>query len=243
MKRGDAYFAMVRNKFCCSEHFLPTDFKASLTGHRRSLIPGAVSSVFSWTKEVDEKSALLRAERLKSRWKVTEVAKAEVNTHQNKQQEIEIMDETNNSVVLGPPTLDEWIEEMKRKNGRLLHELQESKRKERIYKFGLERFSGCSQDIKFYTGFPDYATLLEFWKYVEPSASNLTYYSYVHDNSNSISLEEKFPYLAGKQKQFPGSNVGCSRKLQPIDEFWLFLTRLRLGLFERDLAFRFKVVL
>ena len=26
-----------------------------------------------------------------------------------------------------------------------------------------------------------------------------------------------------------------------IDEFWLFLTRLRLGLFERDLAFRFSV--
>ena len=35
MKRGDAFFATVGNKFCCSEHFLPTDFKQSLTGHRR----------------------------------------------------------------------------------------------------------------------------------------------------------------------------------------------------------------
>ena len=53
---------------------------------------------------------------------------------------------------------------MKKENGRLLHELQESKSKEMIYKFGLERFLGSSKDIKFYTGFPDYPTLIEFWK-------------------------------------------------------------------------------
>ena len=46
MKRGDAYFATVANKFCCSEYFLSTDFQPSLTGHRRSLKPGAVPSVF-----------------------------------------------------------------------------------------------------------------------------------------------------------------------------------------------------
>ena len=73
-------------------------------------------------------------------------------------------------------------------NERLFHELQESKSKERIYKFGLERFSSSSEDVKFYAGFPDYPTLIEFWKCVEPSASNLTYYTYVRNNSDSISL-------------------------------------------------------
>ena len=53
VKRGDAYFATVENKFCCSEHFLSTDFQPSLTGHRRSLKPGAVPSVFPW-KKVDD---------------------------------------------------------------------------------------------------------------------------------------------------------------------------------------------
>ena len=77
---------------------------------------------------------------------------------------------------------------MNKENERLLHELQESKSKERIYKFGLERFSSSSEDIKFYAGFPDYPTLIEFWKCVEPSASNLTYYTYVRNNSDSISL-------------------------------------------------------
>ena len=98
-----------------------------------------------------------------------------------------------------------------------------------------------SEDIKFYTGFPDYPTLIEFWKYVEPSACNLTYFSYVRDNNDSINLGNHFPYLGDRQKKFAGSNVGCGRTLQPIDEFWLFLTRLRLGLLERDLAFRFNI--
>ena len=53
MTLGDAYFATVENKFCCSEHFLSTDFQPIMTGHRRSLKPGAVPSVFLW-KKVDD---------------------------------------------------------------------------------------------------------------------------------------------------------------------------------------------
>ena len=37
MRTGDLSFKSVDHKFCCSEHFLPTDFKDSLTGHRREL--------------------------------------------------------------------------------------------------------------------------------------------------------------------------------------------------------------
>ena len=117
---------------------------------------------------------------MQARYEASESTKAEVSTNQNKEQQDEIRDrpnEQNDSVVYDPPILDEWIEAMKKENERLLHELQESKSKERICKFGLERFSGSSEDIKFYTGFPDYPTLLEFWKCVEPSARNLTYYS------------------------------------------------------------------
>ena len=44
-----------------------------------------------------------------------------------------------------------------------------------------------------------------------------------------------------RNKEFSRSNVGCRRKLQLIDELWLFLTRLKLGPFERYLAFRFNI--
>ena len=67
MKRGDAYFATVENKFCCYEHFLSTDFQPSLTGHRLSLKPGAVLSVFPWKKVDDHEESLSRAKRLQAR--------------------------------------------------------------------------------------------------------------------------------------------------------------------------------
>ena len=153
MKRGDAYFATEENKFCCFEHFFSTDFQPSLTGHRRSLTPGAVPSVFPWKKVDDHEESLSRAKRLQTRCEAaSESAKAEASTHQNKEQQNEIRDrsnEQNDSVVFGPPTLEERIGAMKKENERLLHELQESKSKERIYKFGLERFSSSSEDIKF----------------------------------------------------------------------------------------------
>ena len=53
-----------------------------------------------------------------------------MSTHQNKEQQDEIRDrstEQNDSVVFGPPTLEERIEAMEKGNKSLLHELQESK--------------------------------------------------------------------------------------------------------------------
>ena len=114
----------------------------------------------------DHEESLSGEKRLQARCEAaSESAKAEVSTHQNKEQQNKIRDrsnEQNDSVVFGPPTLEERIEAMKRKNKRLLNELQESKSKERIYKIGLERFSSSSEDIKCYTGFPDYPSLIEF---------------------------------------------------------------------------------
>ena len=170
MKRGGAYFATVGNKFCCSEHILSTDFQPSLTGHRHSLKLGAFPQ-FSRGKKVldDHEEFLSRAKRLQSRCEAaSDSAKAEVSTHQNKEQQDEIRDrsnEQNDSVVFCPPTLEERIEAIKKESGRLLHELQESKSKERIYKFGLERFLSSSEDIKLYSAFPDCPTSIEFWKY------------------------------------------------------------------------------
>ena len=107
-----AYFATVENKFCCSEH-LSTDFQPSLTELRRSLNPGAEASVLPWKKVHDHEEFLRRAKRLQTRCEAaSEYAKAEVSTHQNKEQQDEIRDcsnEQNDSVIFGSPTLEEWI--------------------------------------------------------------------------------------------------------------------------------------
>ena len=81
---------------------------------------------------------------------------------------------------------------------------------------------------------------MAFWQYIEPNAANLTYYSNTRNVSDIVS-NVPFPHVNSSGKKFPGKGVGAQRSLQPIDEFWLFLTRVRLGLFERDLAFRFSI--
>ena len=56
MRRQDKKFASSRSLFCCSEHFLPGDYKRSLTGLRRDLKPTAVPSQFPWTKKESAQS-------------------------------------------------------------------------------------------------------------------------------------------------------------------------------------------
>ena len=142
----------------------------------------------------------------------------------------------------GPPTPGEFVEDLKTEVEHLQEELSKAKEKEYIFKFGLERFSSSPEDINFYNGFPDYNTIVAFGHYIEPNAANLTYYSSARDVSGSVS-NVPFPCFNATGKKFPGKGVGAQRTLQPLDEFWLFLTRVRLGLFERDLAFRLNISL
>ena len=54
MKRGDKSYASNRALYCCSEHFVETDYKRSLTGTRRGLVKNAVPSIFKWSDQNDE---------------------------------------------------------------------------------------------------------------------------------------------------------------------------------------------
>ena len=47
MRRGDEYFKRVENRYCCSEHFVPSDYRRSLTGHRMDLKKGSYSFCIS----------------------------------------------------------------------------------------------------------------------------------------------------------------------------------------------------
>ena len=50
MKRSDNKFKSNTSLFCCSEHFVSTDYKRSLTGKRKDLLPTASPSRFQRTK-------------------------------------------------------------------------------------------------------------------------------------------------------------------------------------------------
>jgi len=96
-------------------------------------------------------------------------------------------------------------------------EMENEKAKLQIYKFGVERFSTDDSLIKFYTGFPTYKHFTYFFEFARPSAENMTYC-----------------YASGVLENRPST-----RAIQLIDELFMFLVRIKLGLFIQDLAFRF----
>ena len=89
----------------------------------------------------------------------------------------------------------------------------------RVEVFGIQRFSSSDSDVSFYTGLPSYAIFLCIFRFIEPLLGQLNY----RPESASHNIR------------------GRHRSLPPIDEFFMVLVRLRLGLLEGDLAHRFNL--
>ena len=89
-----------------------------------------------------------------------------------------------------------------------------------VERLGVERFQGSDEDIQFYTGLPSYSIFVCIYQYLEPLLQYLRYCPSKHTKVTHQSLSQQ-------------------RLLQPIDEFFLVLLRLRLNLLERDLGRRF----
>ena len=79
--------------------------------------------------------------------------------------------------------------------------------------------------IAFYTGFPDFAAMNLCYKLVDESAKNISY-----------KVEGVYDDCRNSPQQ-----VGRPRVLTTFQEYTLVMMRLRLRLFERDLAHRFNV--
>ena len=88
-------------------------------------------------------------------------------------------------------------------------------------KFCLENISKDDDKVLFYTGFPNYTALKVCYNYLGPAVDNLTYWGSKTDSQSKCH--------------------GRNRLLLPVEEFYMVLVKLRLGLFEKDLADRFNV--
>ena len=96
-----------------------------------------------------------------------------------------------------------------------------------LYEFNrslLRKFAGSDEEIQFWTGFYSYNALKYFFtKFIEPHASNLKYWG---ADSSSEDKEGK---------------CGPKRQLQPSDELFLTLVKLKQASANEDLAERFGV--
>jgi len=87
-------------------------------------------------------------------------------------------------------------------------------------KFGLNRFAGSDDDIKFYAGFPSYSVFCTFFTLLRPAVSQLNYWG----------SDFKDDRPSGSDK------CGPIRKLLPIDELLLVLYHLRCNPLEKDVG-------
>ena len=97
--------------------------------------------------------------------------------------------------------------------------------------FSLDKIKDDDSAILFYTGFPNYRSLVGFYNFIEPKLQKMQYWK------GEKLLKESQPYQTEDNRQKPGP----SRKLTYLDELLLVLMRLKAGIFVQDLADRFGI--
>ena len=94
------------------------------------------------------------------------------------------------------------------------------------HQFSLDKIKFDDSAILFYTGFPNYRSLVGFYNFIEPKLQKMQYWK------GEKLLKESQPYQTEDNRQKPGP----SRKLTYLDELLLVLMRLKAGIFVQDLA-------
>lgn len=93
--------------------------------------------------------------------------------------------------------------------------------------FSLEQFTQDPQMINFYTGFEDYETLKCLYVALQPSAATMIGWTQMQRHSSDT-----------KNIKF---NAIRNELLPLMDQFFMFLCRVRQGFPEQDLAIRFNI--
>ena len=99
--------------------------------------------------------------------------------------------------------------------------------------FGIAQFKDSDSDINFYTGFPNYQTLVACFNFLCPGENG--------ENIVHVTSSTDGSFTPTNSEEIPGNKPGRRRKLSTLDEFFMVFIRLRLGLFELDLSHRFEV--
>lgn len=120
--------------------------------------------------------------------------------------------------------IKEYLPEINEKMEQLA-KLQKINQQQSDQILSLENIKDNPKRMAFWTGFPNYDTFLALFEYLEPRAKNLRYWR----------GDATTPEASSKKKSGP------NRKMELIDEFFLTMVRLKVGLLYEDLAIRFSI--
>ena len=143
--------------------------------------------------------------------------------------ETEAVNESVSSVATSTDVRGEDIEALVKECELLRRKLVESESKLKSAQLRISSVQYDDKMIQFYTGFTSYKLFKACFDFLGPAVENLNYWGQSKD------VETNNDTLDGSDK----SSKGRHRTLCPIDEFFLVMIRLRLGLLEKDLAYRF----
>ncbi|XP_062598414.1 uncharacterized protein LOC134259831 [Saccostrea cucullata] len=224
-------FHISKSTYVCSKHFKEDDIVKTLTGLRK-LKKGTVPSIFPWTKIApsrkppkkregppQEETSVIKKQKTSSSISLdtdqhSSTASCAIDTPTD-------MPSEEHDYCRQAPSLEEDLEAMKIHISELEERVQHLEKK--VEKFGIERFSKDPNLINFYTGFSTYDIFCAVYNVVEPTASNMIRWSQVQRNKNIV------------------CNPFREESLSIVDQFFMFLCRIRQGFFEEDLAQRFCV--
>ncbi|XP_063295473.1 uncharacterized protein LOC134582758 [Pelobates fuscus] len=211
----------------CSKHFLPSDFVRTLTG-KRNLKPTSVPCIFQWTTdELMEQQTPSPKKNLGnnvSKNTLQPILPSQTPAQKTKQS-VPIVWTTSvldHCYDLPPMTDTEMLHAAREEIGRL--QQRNAAMEKNI--FSLERFSTDSSLIHFYTGFKDYATLKDVFSTLTPADDNMVKWKHCQQEGD-LSVNK-------------GSNLE-EESLAMIDQFFMFLCKVRQGFFDQDLAVRFNI--
>ena len=146
MKRGDQKFASNRALYCCSGHFVKTDYRKSLTGARRDLVKNAVPSIFTWSYHNDKVSQRSVRARIHGD-KMTKSFAGPLDM------ETESATGTSEAMTASKNNPQEADLGGKAQDGDLVAEICDLRQRFSLSKFSLERFASSDDALFFYAGF------------------------------------------------------------------------------------------
>ncbi|XP_065886077.1 uncharacterized protein [Dysidea avara] len=216
------YFEINSNTKVCSDHFNPDDFtlgSADEHASRRVLKKTAIPSFFSWRNTKSCQRTTQTSQKARTEIQVSEQVTQQYSVSTDN---FEVREQTVEDIDC--PDFDS-MESLQARVAALSLQVTELQAKYEKSLFRLANIKHDDDEVKFYTGFPDYDTLFYFYKNIL--------------ESDAVAMRQ----WNGRQSKETYTEIksGRSCKLPLLEQFFLTLVRLRQGHFERDLSNRFSI--
>jgi hypothetical protein len=209
-------FQVTDSTRICSRHFVDDDFTITEKG-RKFLKKAAIPSIFQWSRTIKER-----------KWRnITEEVVNEDNSETPTMTDLERLQKKCDDLERELSTVRQSYNVVVKERDhlkKLYNDLMDIQRTAGPG-FGIEAFKDSKEDMCFYTGFPSHETFKQVLRLLDVGQHGENIIQYGTESTENTTV----------------SNQGRKRKLSVENEYFLVLIRLRLGLFELDLAHRFQV--